>query len=293
MKRMLSLVVAAALACGVHAVQAKTLKVLMIGNSFSICVLKQMPACAASMPDCKLDLCSLYIGGCSLARHWQNVTAADASFRPYQVRWSYATVKDQQAAPVASVVVKGHANIPEMLRADRWDVVTIQQASHDSWKRESYHPYGDDLIAKIRELAPQARVVIQQTWSYTPYDKRLAKWGFGPVEMHRRLKDAYAAFAAKHGLAQIPTGDAVQLFRAASPSPDGITGDPCGSPTGPDKFHLNRNGEYLQACTWLAALFGVDVTQMTYKPAFMSDAEAACMRQCAQKAVCALRAEQK
>ena len=54
-------------ACLAH---AKTVKVLTIGNSFSICLLKQLPQCAASMPDCKLDLCSLFIGGCSLERHW-------------------------------------------------------------------------------------------------------------------------------------------------------------------------------------------------------------------------------
>lgn len=285
MKRAVFLVWSAVLLGVGFSVQAKTLKVLMIGNSFSVCVLREMPACAASMPGCTLDLCSLYIGGCSLERHWRNLSTEEAAFRPYAVKWSYATVKDRAKAPVASAVVEGKANIPEVLRADRWDVVTIQQASHESWKPASYHPFGDRLVEKIRELAPQARIVVQQTWSYTPYDARLKKWGFDQNEMYRRLREAYAAFAAQHGLSLIPMGDAVQLFRAARPSPDGITGDPCGNPTGHDKFHLNRNGEYLQACTWLAALFGVDVTKMTYAPSYMSAEEAACMRRCAQKAV--------
>ena len=52
----------------VSAVQAKQLKVLMIGNSFSICVLKEMPACAAAAGE-TLDLASLYIGGCPFDRH--------------------------------------------------------------------------------------------------------------------------------------------------------------------------------------------------------------------------------
>ena len=73
--------------------------------------------------------------------------------------------------------------------------------------------------------------------------------------MHEKLKAAYAEFAKPYGFKIIPTGDAVQDFRKAMPSPDGITGDPCGSPTGKDKFHLNREGNYLQACVWLAALF--------------------------------------
>ena len=33
------------------------------------------------------------------------------------------------------------------------------------------------MIAKIHELAPQAKILVQETWSYTPWDKRLKKWG--------------------------------------------------------------------------------------------------------------------
>ena len=70
-KRILSLAAACALAfAGSAATDAEAaagqpgvdrpLKVLMIGNSFSVCVLKQMPQIAADLGR-KLDLCSLYI----------------------------------------------------------------------------------------------------------------------------------------------------------------------------------------------------------------------------------------
>ena len=52
----------------------KSLKVLMIGNSFSICLLEQFPQVAKSM-DLGLDLCSLYIGGCSFGRRKSEVAA--------------------------------------------------------------------------------------------------------------------------------------------------------------------------------------------------------------------------
>lgn len=271
-------------ACFAH---AKTLKVLMIGNSFSICTLKQLPQCAAAMPGCELDLCSLYIGGCSLERHWNNVVAASTNktFRPYKVSWSYATASNKADAPVAKAVVDGKANIPEVLAADKWDVVTVQQASHLSWQPDSYHPFGDDLVATVRKLAPQAKIMVQQTWAYTPYDKRLKKWGIDPPTMHAKLKAAYAAFAKKYGFEIIPAGDAVQNFRKAMPSPDGITGDPCGQPKGKDKFHLNREGEYLQACVWLGALFGCDVTTLTYRPGFLSEERAVQMRASAKAAL--------
>ena len=197
-----------ATAC-VFSVSAKALKVLMIGNSFSICVLKEMPACSASAGD-TLDLASLYIGGCPLDRHWDNVEkAGDPNFKPYSFSWSYASCADNAAAPIAKLGNK--TNIPQALVADKWDIVTIQQASGKSAFPESYEPFAGQLIAKIRELAPQAEIVVQQTWSYTPYDKRLGTWKMTPADMHAALKKAYAQLAGRYGLRIIPTGDAVQM----------------------------------------------------------------------------------
>ena len=154
------------------------LKILMIGNSFSICNLWQMPQVAESMGK-KLDIASLYIGGCSLERHWRNVEAAatNATFRPYR----FDRITDG-----IHVVEKGKANIPDALTLDKWNVVTLQQASHFSWDPATYHPWGDNLVAKIRELAPQAKIVVQETWSYPPWDKRLKKFGFDQEVWLRR-----------------------------------------------------------------------------------------------------------
>ncbi|MBQ3748122.1 MAG: DUF4886 domain-containing protein, partial [Kiritimatiellae bacterium] len=156
MKKIIALVAAvAAVFLGLSADNAepeKPLKVLMIGNSFSICNLWQMPQVAESMGK-KLDIVSLYIGGCSLERHWNNVAAAstNATFKPYRFdRITYGK----------HVVEKGAVNIPDALLMDKWDVVTVQQCSHKSWDKASYHPWGDNLVAKIRELAPQAKIVV-------------------------------------------------------------------------------------------------------------------------------------
>ena len=297
------------------AAQAKPLKVLMVGNSFSICVLKEMPACAANAGE-TLDLASLYIGGCSLERHWNNIEkASDPGFKPYRFDYSFASVKDAKDAPVAKLGKK--TNIPQALTADRWDVVTIQQASPQSFRPETYQPYADRLIATIRRLAPQAEIVIQETWSYSPYSERFAKWKMTPDAMHTALKNAYAQLAAKYKLRVIPTGDAIQLYRQKLPVNYGtlltrqeisalvqpqlldFKGDVTGKSSwkkGPkgrtlhiDPHHLNDDGNYLQACTWLAALFGADVTKLTYAPAGLAAEKAKLMRACAAEAVAAER----
>ena len=273
MKKIIAIVAAvAAVFLGLSADNAepeKPLKVLMIGNSFSICNLWQMPQVAESMGK-KLDIVSLYIGGCSLERHWNNVVAAstNATFKPYRFdRITYGK----------HVVEKGAVNIPDALAMDKWDVVTLQQASHFSWDPATYHPWGDNLVAKIRELAPQAKIVVQETWSYPPWDKRLRKFGFDQVEMYARLHDAYAAFAGKYGFDVIPVGTAAEF------APDRNT-----LFTKPD-FHFNRTGEYLQGLVWTAKLFGVDVRSCAYRPSWLDAACADELKAAAMDAVSGTR----
>jgi hypothetical protein len=288
------------------AAPAKEMKVLIIGNSFSVSVMSHLPK-AAEAAKCDLLVCSLYIGGCSFQRHWENVEkASDPAFKPYSVRRNKGRTNFS-------------ANIPEMLAAEKWNVVTIQQASPESWKPASFHPYADKLIAKIRELAPQAEIVIQQTWSYCNADKRIAgekpAWGFDQQGMYDRLTANYFALAKQYGLRVIPTGLAIQKFRKAlpvtfaAPSDDALKAlafpklPDMGSEvvgryfwsestkTGVkrincDSIHLNPSGEYLQACVWLSFLCGTDVTRLPYSPAEAGDAKrAALLRACAQEAV--------
>lgn len=296
---------------------AEQLKVLMIGNSFSICVLRQMPQCAADAGHV-LDIASLYIGGCPLEKHWANVKkAGDENFKPYSFSYNYASVKNKEDAPVASL--GRNTNIPQALKADKWDIVTIQQASPKSPFPETYEPFAKNLIDTIRQYAPQAEIVVQQTWSYTPYADFLARNKMTPKTMYTAVAAAYAKLAERYGLRIIPTGRAVDLYRdrlpvkyekvltkaevaaIAKPGKVDFYGDPVGSSKWRkgrksqkdgaivklriDASHLNEEGHYLQACTWLAALFKYDVTKLKYAPKGLAPERAALMRSCAAEAV--------
>ncbi len=285
---------------------AKPRKVLMIGNSFSICVLKYMPSVAAEL-GCPLDLASLYIGGCPLQRHAANIFAAMShpEFLPYRVTWNYASLDDQAKAPFAKLLGGDDANmgnIPQLLKADAWDIVTIQQASHESWKPDSYHPWADLVIDTIRKFAPQASIYVQQTWSYCNADARICNqdaggpgsWGIDQTEMYSRLTENYKALAATEGFEMIPTGKAVQLYRERRPVrcvPDDVVGNFWTDENGvehADTIHLNRDGEYLQACVWTAKIFGANVTRLASVPEDLkTPANAALLRECARDAVAA------
>lgn len=281
----------------------RPLKVLVVGNSFSISATHHLPAVAADL-GCALDLCSLYIGGCSLARHMKNVRAAgDPAFAPYVVDW-YRVARTEKGAFAVSGGRRQNANLPQMLASNRWDIVTIQQVSGESWRRESYHPDGDDLVRTIRRLAPGAEIVVQQTWSYTPWDCRLAKWKLTPETMYEKLADAYAAFAKGYSFRLIPMGAAVQAWRAALPvtyTENSFGGDVVGgrgkSPErqfkrkdgkwvpDSDCFHLNDSGNYFQALVWAAFLFDADVTRCGYRPDFVSPDRAQLMKKVAFETV--------
>ena len=64
----------------------KTLRLLSIGNSFSESVRRQLPAMAAAEGR-DLRFANLFIGGCPLRRHAENLaaSAADPSFKPYRL----------------------------------------------------------------------------------------------------------------------------------------------------------------------------------------------------------------
>lgn len=286
MKRTFMALAAVVFAGSAFCEKDEPLKVLMIGNSFSLQMVRSLPPVAKDL-GLKVDVCSLYIGGCSLQTHWKNVCSPTST--PYSVTRSVNGVAQK----------KFKGNIPQVLAGEKWDVVTLQQASHCSWKPETYHPWGDDLVKYVREKAPNAKIVVQETWSYTPWDKRFAKWGIDQNVMYDRLHEAYAAFAKPYGFDIIPTGTAVQLVRKELPvkyTENSLGGDVVGSakfvrddngawtPKG-DVFHMGPDGDYLQALVWTAKLFGVDVTKGTYAPKGMSFERAAFLRRMAMKAV--------
>lgn len=310
-----------------------SLKVLAIGNSFSGSLMQQLPACAKALPGVDLDFATLVLSGCSLERHWNNiVNSSDPELRPYWVHWSFASSPDKRKPPFGDAIKGGKSNIPQMLKAVQWDIVTIQQASYASWNEKTYQPYADNLIAKIKELAPQAEIRIQQTWAYCNASECICgdatpgkpgTFGVNQKEMHDRLTAAYNKLAEKHHLKVIPSGDAVCLYRKELPVTfepptneqltvlkDGELPDMGGEPVGAyhwgkgpawnkgakdndvyklrcDAVHLNKEGEYLQACTWLAALFDDDLSGLAYRPGFLTEEKAKIMRKCAVEAVSA------
>ncbi len=297
--RMLKSIALGAVLAASTVCSAKDLKVLTIGNSFAESAFRFLPSVVKSVPGCKIEMERANIGGCTLERHWKEHFKAeqDPQYKPYG--WG-----------------KKKRSLREILSSEKWDVVTIQQGSHESWRPETYEPYAENLIRLVRELAPQAEIVIQETWAYRPDDGRLKSWKIGQTEMYDRLTKCYRDLAEKYQLRVIPTGTAVQLTRAKTSGDEKFkpcdpaqmktfkwpdlprqAGDVVGQAywgknrkTGEmqiwiDPSHLNRRGDYLQACLWFAALYGRKTSEIKFIPAMIGKSDAAFLQACAQEAL--------
>ena len=100
------------------------IKVLAIGNSFSQDATRYLHDIAAA-DGLELKVVNLYIGGCSLNTHINNAVK-DLPLYTYELNG-----KDTGKM----------ISIKDALLADKWDVVTLQQVSHESICYETFQPY--------------------------------------------------------------------------------------------------------------------------------------------------------
>lgn len=255
------------------------IKVLAIGNSFSEDAEAYTSQIAAAS-GVELMFGNLYIGGCPLERHHQNMLENAPAYRYTKTGAESRT-----------------ASILDALKEESWDFVTMQQASHYSGLYETYQPFLTELSAYVREHAPQAEQLIHETWAYevdsghagfADYDRDQAK-------MYLQIRSAYEHAAASIGGARIiPAGDAIQIARAhpAFRYPEG------GKSLNRDGYHASwTHGRYLIALVWVETLTGLNLTGNSFVPVredapelTPSPEELAILKACAHRAVEARRA---
>ena len=134
------------------------MKVLSIGNSFSQDAQRYLHGIARA-DHTEMRAVNLYIGGCSLEQHAQNL---------------------HDDAKAYSLELNGETSgfsvsIREALCSQAWDAVTIQQASHFSTKYATVQPFAGELAKEIRSLCPGARLLVHETWAYEEGSERLTQ----------------------------------------------------------------------------------------------------------------------
>lgn len=217
------------------------MKVLTIGNSFAVNSCKYLAELFKSGGN-ELTLGCANLGGCTLERHWNN---AKDDAPVYGAQW-----------------FNGERTLKDMLTSEAWDVVTLQQASHESWRIGSYYPYIDLLAEYVKKYAPQAEIMIHETWAYRTDNTRLCEeFKISQAQMFALLKENYIEIAAHLGARILPVGEALRIMQEETC--DKI-GELTRNPDGPS--HANVLGEYIGGLVWYAVLTGQSIETLGYVP---------------------------
>ncbi len=250
------------------ALNARTLRILAIGNSFSRDAVEQNLHELAKADGDTAIIGNLFIGGCSLERHSGNIRD-DKHDYVYRKIGADGKMKE-----------KKNTSIAEALKDDQWDYVSLQQASPFSGMFEKYEPYLPGIIKYVKENAPKkSKIILHQTWAYQQGSGHsgFKNYDRDQLKMYRAIVDANKR-AAKLGKIKtvVPSGTAVQNARTS------FIGDNMNR----DGFHLDlSHGRFTAACAWYETLFGKDVTRNTWAPKGMNRDIAAVAKRAAHEAV--------
>ena len=225
------------------------MKLLCIGNSFSqdACTFMSKIAEAGNF---ELTTVNLFIGGCPLERHCSNIGKSE---------------EENLYVKYVDAVRVGKISLDEALKEDKYDIVSVQQASPDSGVWETYVPYLEELVSHVRKFQPEAKIAVHQTWAYE-VDSQIPRYGTRQV-MHERLTECYERAAKLIGADLfIPSGNVIEALRhnaAFDPEMYGVR-------LSSDGKHMSKcYGCYAVGLTWCRALGMENIEENTFVPPFV------------------------
>lgn len=250
----LSLIVLWTVSFSAAASEDGVLRILAVGNSFSEDALEQEFFPIAKAAGLQVIVGNLYIGGCTIDRHVENIKGDLPAYNYRKVGL------DGVLARTPSV------RIIEAIADEQWDYITVQQGSPVSGILESYQQLGY-LVDWIRKAAPNASVAMHQVWAYstTSTHEGFKNYDNDQLKMYNAQIQASTRAAADAGISiLIPCGKSIQSVRASLPDVE-LTRD---------GYHLDRRfGRYIAAATYFEVLSGKSIMESSYIPEGVSEEE--------------------
>lgn len=217
------------------------MNVLAISNSFGDDANRYLHQIARAA-GVDIQVCTLYIGGCTLDTHYRNLLGDKEA---YELHYN-------------GQITGFKVSIAEALLSREWDVVTLQQGSRKSYDADSYQPYATELAGYIRECQPKAKLVIHQTWAYKDGSDRLARVTpyAASADMFRDIEKAYIRCVNEveaDGL--IPSGKLMSALLA-----NGVPN------VHRDDLHVTKGlGRYALGLLWYRMLTGKSVAEDNFR----------------------------
>ena len=225
-----------------------SIRILAIGNSFSDDAFEYLYPLLKQAGYTSVKLGNLYIGGCTLATHAANFTDATPAYE-YRVNvdGTWQTTKD-----FVSV---------DAIRSERWDYISMQQASGYSGLPDSFDPALTTLLDGVKALRPNAKFLWHMTWAYQQNSTHsdFPKYNSDQMTMYNAIvstvKEKVLPKNEFHSV--VPSGTAIQNLRTSFIG-DNLTRD---------GYHLSFNiGRYAAALMWTKQISGCDLSAITWTP---------------------------
>lgn len=223
-------------------------KILAIGNSFSQDATTYLYDIAAA-DNVEIKVVNLYIGGCSLKTHVDNVNNDNADYM-FQLNGKETD---------------RYISIKEALQLENWDIVTMQQVSTDSGVIQSYFPYINQLSDYVKSFVPTAKQYIHQTWAYEHGSEHggFVRYDNNQQTMYNAIKKANDFVANELQKPLILCGDAIQLLRENNE----FSVEKGGISICRDGFHMHLvYGRYATAAVWYETLLNKSILTNSFLP---------------------------
>lgn len=211
----------------------ESLKILAIGNSFSDDAMQYLYYVATAFGIKNVIVANLYIGGCSIARHYDNMLNNNPEYL-----YRKNTTGEFKEFPNTKMV--------DGILDEEWDIITLQQASGVSGMIDTYNEQINSLISYVNKYKrnPNCKIAWHMTWSYQAdsLHEEFINYHCNQEEMYLAITNCVIGKIVpnKSFTYIIPALTSIQNARH-------LLGDKLTR----DGYHLNELGRYIVSVTWM------------------------------------------
>ncbi len=223
------------------------IKILSLGNSYSLNSMWELYSICKQAGVKEIDIAIMYIGGCSLDKHWENVQNNAATYELYRNNnGEWKITKDY--------------SIEKIITEQSWDIITLQNSSGMSGRSDGFANL-ENMANYVSDKCPSAKLLWHMTWGYQKGSKWLTPENYNGDEMlmYNSIVDCVKDIVVPSNkfVSVVPVGTAVMNARTSRLKTQVHQED--GS-------HLSEDvGYYVGAFTWFMHITGMSPYDFGYR----------------------------
>lgn len=252
----------------------KTVKVLMVGNSYAQDTMTYAHEIAKA--DGVNMVCGvLYYGGCTVRQHVDFIKNSKAVY-------TYFKNGGTDRAKV---------DFFDVLYDEDWDYITIQTGKGEQGMKDTFYPYLPWLIALIENRLPHVEIGLFESWAVPQCyegtgNSRLSHYDDNSEKMYQSVIRTFSDLKKENGVQfVVPSAEAFHRMNET---------DVCDNSVFETSFfrdstaHANEKGRYMLGLTMYRAITGRQVTGNRYAPVGLTYGEVAGPEENVRKAIQAI-----